>query len=195
MNGIAHSLQREESTLIPTFLVVMSCFCFGTIPYFAHSLTEAGMASYAVAFYRYGLSAVVLFPLLFRLPAAQRTTVLWGIASGVAVGLSWIGYVEAIKTVPVSTVGVLYMTYPVFTLLVGWLWFRDKPSRRAFVGASLVVLAALIASSPAAVGPEHLPALLLSLTAPIGFGIGINILVHRLNPISPLHRMASFTTR
>ena len=193
MNGIARSLQREDNTLLPTVLVVMSCFCFGTIPYFARSLTDAGMASYAVAFYRYGLSAVVLLPLLLRLPAEQRTTMLWGVASGVAVGLSWVGYVEALKTVPVSTVGVLYMTYPVFTLLIGWLWFRDKPSGRAFIGASLVVLAAMIAGSPAAVGPEHLPALLVSLTAPVGFGIGINILVHKLNPIRPLMRMATFT--
>ena len=47
--------------------------------------------------------------------------------SGVSVGLGWVGFVSA--SVPVSTVGVLYMTYPVFTLIIGWIWFRDVPSK------------------------------------------------------------------
>ncbi|MCP4333618.1 MAG: EamA family transporter [Gammaproteobacteria bacterium] len=151
------------------------------------------MASYAVAFYRYGLSALILFPVLLRLPAAQLKTVIWGVASGVAVGLGWVGYVSALMTVPVSTVGVLYITYPVFTILIGWLWFQDKPSNRALCATAIVIAAAVIASSPAAVEPRHLPAMLVSLTAPISFGLGINILIHKLTPINALARVASFT--
>ena len=40
---------------------------------------------------------------------------------------------------PVSTVGVLYMTYPVFTLLIGWIWFRAVLSNRAMTGAKMVM--------------------------------------------------------
>ncbi len=166
MTGITHSAALERGTLLPTCLVIVACFCFGTIPYFAKSLTDSGMAPYAVAFYRYGLSALVLFPLLLRLPAIQMKTVIWGIISGVSVGLGWIGFVSALKTVPVSTVGVLYMTYPVFTLLVG---------------------------SPAAVEPRHLPAMLVSLCAPISFGFAINVLIHKLTSIKPIVRVASFS--
>ena len=192
MTEITRSLPVEDDTLLPSVLVVFACVCFGTIPYFAKSLTDAGMASYAVAFYRYGLSALVLTPLLLRLPRAQFRILLWGIASGIGTGLGWVGYVEAIKTVPVSTAGVLYMTYPVFTLLIGWLWFGDTPSRRAFLAALLVVVAALLASSPAAVEPRHLPAMLISLCAPISFGLAINILIHKLTPLPPLARISSF---
>ena len=193
MTGITHSVPDRQDTLLPTTLVLLACFCFGTIPYFARSLTDAGMASHAVAFYRYGISALVLFPLLLRLPRSKWKTILWGMASGAFVGLGWVGYVNGLKTVPVSTIGVLYMTYPVFTVLVGWAWFGDKPSFKALCGASIVIFAALLASSPAAVEPQHLPAMLISLTAPISFGIGINILVHKLMPISPIERVASFT--
>jgi drug/metabolite transporter (DMT)-like permease len=193
MTAITHSASNQQSSLLPTILVVLSCFCFGTIPYFARTLTDAGMAPHAVAFYRYGISALVLFPLLLQIPRARWKTVCWGMASGVLVGLGWVGYVNGLKTVPVSTIGVLYMTYPVFTVLVGWVWFRDRPSFKALCGASIVLLAAVLASSPAAVDPQHLPAMLISLTAPISFGIGINILVHKLNPISPIKRVASFT--
>jgi drug/metabolite transporter (DMT)-like permease len=172
MTEFTQSFPLQRSTLLPTCLVVLACFCFGTIPFFARSLSDAGMAPYAVAFYRYGLSAIILLPILLRLPAAQLKTVLWGLLSGVSVGLGWVGFVSALKTVPVTTVGVLYMTYPVFTILIGWLWFRDKTSRRGICGALMVIMAALLASSPAAVEPRHLPAMLISLTAPISFGLG-----------------------
>lgn len=193
MTGFTHSARLERGTLLPTCLVLLACCCFGTIPYFAKSLTDSGMAAYAVAFYRYGLSALVLFPLLLRLPAAQLRTAFWGIFSGVSVGLGWIGFVSALKTVPVSTVGVLYMTYPVFTLLIGWIWFRDTPSKRGATGALMVIMAALIASSPAAIDPRHLPAMLISLSAPISFGFAINVLIHKLASISPIVRVASFS--
>jgi drug/metabolite transporter (DMT)-like permease len=193
MTELTQSIPLERGTLLPTCLVVLACFCFGTIPYFAKSLSDAGMAPYAVAFYRYGLSAIVLLPILLRLPAAQLRTVLWGILSGVSVGLGWVGFVSALETVPVTTVGVLYMTYPVFTILIGWLWFRDAPSRRTIGGALMVIMAALLAGSPAAVEPRHLPAMLISLTAPISFGLGINILIHKLTPIRALARVASFS--
>jgi drug/metabolite transporter (DMT)-like permease len=193
MTELTQSAPLERSSLLPTCLVVLACFCFGTIPYFAKSLSDAGMAPYAVAFYRYGLSAIVLLPILLRLPAAQLRTVLWGILSGVSVGLGWVGFVSALETIPVTTVGVLYMTYPVFTILIGWLWFRDTPSRRAIGGALMVIMAALLAGSPAAVEPRHLPAMLISLTAPISFGLGINILIHKLTPIKALARVASFS--
>lgn len=193
MNVIAQGVLQQRTTLLPTCLVVMACICFGTIPYFASSLLDAGMAPWAVAFYRYGLSALILLPLLLRIPGALRKTAAWGIVSGISVGLGWIGFVNALQTVPVSTVGVLYMTYPVFTLLIGWLWFRDTPSKHAMSGALMVVVAALLASSPAAVDPRHWPAMLLSLSAPISFGFGINVLVHRLTPLKAISRVASFS--
>jgi drug/metabolite transporter (DMT)-like permease len=193
MTELTRSMPLERSSLLPTSLVVLSCFCFGTIPYFAKSLSDAGMAPYAIAFYRYGLSAIVLLPVLLRLPRAQLKTVAWGILSGISVGLGWVGFVSALETVPVTTVGVLYMTYPVFTILIGWLWFRDAPSKRAISGALMVIMAALLASSPAAIEPRHLPAMLISLTAPISFGLGINILIHKLTPIRALARVATFS--
>ncbi|MCP4878227.1 MAG: hypothetical protein GY896_22470 [Gammaproteobacteria bacterium] len=48
MTGISPYVPLERGTLLPTCLVVLACFCFGTIPYFAKSLSDSGMASYAV---------------------------------------------------------------------------------------------------------------------------------------------------
>ncbi len=40
-------------------------------------------------------------------------------------GIGWIGYVTALEKLPASTVGVLYMTYPVFTLATAWAVFGE----------------------------------------------------------------------
>ena len=58
----------------------------------------------------------------------------------------------------------------------------------ALYAMAAILLAAVIASSPAAVAPEHLPSLLLAMTAPVGFGLSISILVFKLSVIPPLAR-------
>jgi drug/metabolite transporter (DMT)-like permease len=60
--------------------------------------------------------------------------------------------------------------------------------------ALIVIMAALLAISPAAIDPRHLPAMLVSLSAPISFGFGINVLIHRLMPLKPIKRVAAFST-
>jgi len=163
---------------------------FGTVPFFAVSLTKAGLAPHGIAFYRYLIAAVVFLPALWQ-ARAQWRILMWGLMAGAMMGAGWIGYVEALKLAPVSTVGVIYMTYPVFTLLVGWLVFRDIPSARGLLAAAIVVVAAVLASAPAAVGAGQAKALIFALAAPLGFGLAINVLVHRLVEVAPLARVGS----
>ncbi len=177
---------------LAAFGVLFASICFGLVPYFSRGLTEQGMAPHAVAFYRYVLTALMLFPVLLAQRANWRE-ILWGVAAGGVMGLGWVGYVAALDAVPASTVGVLYMTYPVFTVLIAWLLFGDRPTTRAVLAAGLIIVAALVAGSPASVPVEQVPLLLVSLAAPLGFGFGICVLVHRLSRIPPLARIASVT--
>lgn len=170
--------------------VLFASICFGLVPYFSRSLTEQGVAPYAVAFYRYIVAAILLLPVLI-LHRKEWREITWGLSAGAVMGLGWIGYVTALEKLPASTVGVLYMTYPVFTLLIAWVVFGDAPTRRALLAAGLIIVAAVLAGSPTSVPSEHLPTLLISLAAPFGFGFGICVLVHRLSRIAPLARIAS----
>ncbi|AXI40807.1 DMT family transporter [Sulfitobacter sp. SK011] len=170
--------------------VLFASICFGFVPYFSRGLTDQGLAPYAVAFYRYILAAIILLPAILKYRSNWREIV-WGMMAGGVMGLGWVGYVTALETVPASTVGVLYMTYPVFTIVIAWTLFGDRPTRRSIVAAGLIVVAAIIAGSPASVPPEQVPTLLVSLAAPFGFGFGICVLVHRLSRIAPLARIAS----
>lgn len=170
--------------------VLFASICFGFVPYFSRGLTDQGLAPYAVAFYRYILGAIILFPALLKHRAKWRE-IIWGMAAGAAMGLGWVAYVTALETVPASTVGVLYMTYPVFTIVIAWTMFGDSPTRRSLFAAGLIIVAAIIAGSPASVSTNQIPTLLISLAAPFGFGFAICVLVHRLSRIAPLARMAS----
>ncbi|MCZ4268282.1 EamA family transporter [Rhodobacteraceae bacterium R_SAG6] len=190
MTATSTEARPPVSYAVATAGVLFASICFGLVPYFSRGLTEQGVAPYAVAFYRYVVAAIVLCPVLLLHRKAWREMV-WGLSAGVVMGLGWIGYVSALETLPASTVGVLYMTYPVFTLMIAWILFADTPTRRALIAAGLIVLAAIIAGSPATVPLEHLPVLALSLAAPFGFGFGICVLVHKLSRIAPLARIAS----
>lgn len=176
-----------------TFLVGCSAICFGLIPFFARSLTEAGLAPPAIAFFRYMFAAVAFLPFL-RLRGAAGRASLWGYGSGFFVGLGWVGYVKSLELMPVAVAGVLYMTYPLFTLIVGIL-FRDPPAPRALFGAILILAAAVLAtqSDPGA-RTISLVAILLALAAPVAFGFSINVLAHKLAAIPPVSRIAIFAT-
>ncbi|WP_170604909.1 DMT family transporter [Ruegeria arenilitoris] len=186
------SMQTPSSIpyTLAIFGVLFASICFGLVPYFSRGLTEQGVAPYAVAFYRYVVAATLLLPALFSQKESWRE-IAWGLSAGAVMGLGWIGYVKALETLPASTVGVLYMTYPVFTLAIAWALFADAPTRRSLLASSLIVLAAVIAGSPASIPIQLLPTLLIALAAPLGFGFGICVLVHRLSRITPLARMAA----
>ncbi len=170
--------------------VLFASVWFGIVPYFSRNLTDQGLAAHSVAFYRYIITAVILLPAFLSQLKAWRELV-WGLCAGAGMGLGWIGYVRAVETIPASTVGVLYMTYPVFTVVIAWAMFADPPSRKALLASGLIFLAAVIAGNLAAVPSQDLPTLIHSLAAPLGFGFGICVLVHRLSRIRPLARIAS----
>jgi len=128
--------------------VLFASICFGFVPYFSRGLTDQGLAPTAVAFYRYILAAIILLPALLKYRSNWREIV-WGMVAGAVMGGGWVGYVTALETVPASTVGVLYMTYPVFTIVIAWALFGDQPTRRSLVAAGLIVIAAIFAGSPA----------------------------------------------
>ena len=179
------SIGAQSATLI----IIFAAICFGLAPWFAKSLTNGGIASVAIAFYRFLTSALVLL-LFLNVSRERRRSTLWAMTSGLAIGLGWIGYVEALKGAPVSIVGVVYMTYPFFTLLIAWCWLGQSLTVRS-VGAGLLVLAAAsMALSPSLSAPSELRTLLLAFSAPLSFGFAICVLTGKLTGLTPLERAA-----
>ena len=98
-------------------------------------------------------------------------------------GLALVGYIEAIERAPLALVGIVYMSYPVFTLLFAWLLVHQRPNWRAWSAVGCVLAAAALALAPGAVGNAEAMALAWALPAPIAFGFIVVVLsacVHRL---------------
>lgn len=181
------------TTAQATFIIVLTAVCFGLVPWFARELLDQGMASPAVAFYRYVITGLLFFSVL-RFSGPLKKECYWAVASGVCVGLGWVAYVEALKVVPISSASVIYMTYPMFTLLASWLLIRNVPNRQTLGAGLLILVASIIAFIPEGLSETAQQALLIAFIAPLAFGMSISVLTDKLHNLSPLQRLAGFTT-
>lgn len=179
---------KKLSPTVGIIMIAMSTVGYALVPLFAKTLIDAGFASPAIAFYRFLFVGLLLLPVLTFAPE-KRAGTFWAMSGGVATGLGWIGYLEALKSTSMATVGVIYMTYPLFTLLIAALWLRQIPQRRTIFAGLLVVVAALIALSPASVGSGSIKPLLFAFSTPLGFAYVIIVLADKTFQLTPLERL------
>lgn len=181
----------RQTVLTPataTLVVIAACVSFGMVPLFARLLLESGMSPAAIGFFRYAFSGIVMLPFL-PLARAKRREAVRLIGAGVFMGLGWISYLNALETVSVAAVGLVYMTYPVFALLLAWLLVRQTPSARSWAGCALVLTAALIVFDGTLTDAASW-SLLLSLPAPVMFALIIVVLTCLTPTLSPLEKLA-----
>ncbi len=190
----AHSPDHEtglfQSHFVALLIVASSSLAFGLVPYFARILSEMGLAAAAIAFYRYAFTPVILFRHI-KLDATHRKATLWGIAAGMGTGLGWIGYVSSLDSMPVSTAGILYMTYPIFTLLFSRVIFGEALTLRASVAAVLILGAAILGAGELSADGTDMRTIALALTAPLSFGFVINVITYKLVSLPATARMTT----
>ncbi|GAB5375161.1 MAG: hypothetical protein AcusKO_16230 [Acuticoccus sp.] len=175
----------SSAQTLATAGVVAGAAAFGTLPLFTRVLAEAGLASPAIAFWRFALTALVLLPLL-RLGAGALRPTLWAMAGGAGMGLGWIGFVNSLGAMSIAEAGVLFMTYPAFTIAIAWLGFRERLRPVSIVATLLVVTAAVLAAPAGSLGGGTGEAVMLALFAPAAYGLLINILAYKTVSLRPL---------
>ncbi len=173
-------------------MIALATVGFALLPLFGKVLSNAGLASSAITFYRYLFPTVLLLPAL-TFAGKKRSASFWAISAGVAVGLGTITYLDALKSMPVATVGVIYYTYPLFTLLIAALWLRQYPQRGVILGVLLTMMAAFIALSPASVGSDSLKSVILSLLTPLTFAYCVIVLSQKVTQLTPLERLVAYS--
>jgi drug/metabolite transporter (DMT)-like permease len=183
-----HFLAHRPGTAAWTMILVTAAICFGLVPLFAKSLQQGGTSSAAVAFYRFGLPTMLLLPFLPISREKRGEALLLG-SIGALMGLSWIGYLESIKVASVAIAGIIYMSYPLFTLLFAWLLLGHRPTRRGLFAVFLIGIAALLTFSPGNIPPAALPSLLWALPAPVSFGLIIVLLSGCRHSLTVIERM------
>jgi drug/metabolite transporter (DMT)-like permease len=142
-----------------------------------------------VAFARFGLMAVVLAPFL-RFDRGRVRATTWGITGGLVMAAGWVAYVHAVETGAVAVVGVISLTYPLFTLVTLAVVFRARVGLRQVAGGGLVVVAGAVALGVGDGGGVPL----VAFVAPATFGFSIAVLTERLGVLDPFERLASTAT-
>ncbi|WP_119167377.1 DMT family transporter [Algihabitans albus] len=166
---------------------------FGLVPLFARHLLDAGLSPEAIALYRFGLVLLITAPLLPRVvgtPQKRRPALLLA-GAGSAMGLAWSSYLYGLDIVSIAWAGTIYMTYPLFVLVLAWAWLRQPFERRAIFAGGLVLAAAVTLLIGAKSDLEQLgPALLLCLPAPLAFAFLIVVLVRKADALGTLEKLA-----
>lgn len=129
-----------------------------------------------LAGYRLAVSALLLFPWIFRapkgrrLPADGRATWL-GIASGLFLGAHYALWFASLERTTIASATVLVTIHPLLIVPVSyWVW-RERPSARALSGmAAAVVGAALIGMGDFDLGGLHLAGDALAVAAAAAMG-------------------------
>lgn len=169
-------------------LVIAACAaCFGLVPLFVRDLQALGAGPATIALYRFGFSALFLLPFV-PLERHKRGGALLLAGAGAVLGLSLIGYLEAMTRAPVAAAGVVYMSYPVFAALFAWVLLRQALTWRSFLAAGLVLGAAALLLDPSSLSPEILSALLWAIPAPIAFGFLLVVLSGPAGQLNSLER-------
>ena len=170
-----------------TALVVAASVCFGLVPLFARLLLESGLSAEAIAFYRFAFSALIVLPFMGRvLRRPAQAALVFG--AGLVMGLGWMIWVQALDVVPIASAGVVYMSYPMFTIVLARVLVGQAISGRA-AGAAILVLTAALALAPSAFATGHSLDLLRCLPAPIAFAFIIVVLSSMARDLGTLERM------
>lgn len=156
--------------LFATLIIAMASVCYGLVPLFARVLLATGLSVEAVALYRFCLALPLALVFLPRTRASLGPVItLAGV--GLAGGLGWTAYLNAIQQVPVASAGVIYMSYPLFVVVLARLLLGQSITPRAMFGAGLVVTGAIVVNAGAHVPVDQWPTLLSILPAPAGFAL------------------------
>ncbi len=173
---------------IATLALAVSSVFFGLVPLLARELQAAGMVPAAIAFFRFAFTGAVVLPFLPLDRGRWRETTLMT-AAGICLGLSWVGYLSAIETVPVAAAGVIYMSYPAFALIFAWLLLGQAPGKRAWLACGLVGGASVLVFSDGLDAAASWT-LLWSAPTPVFFGLLIVVISAMTPSLSSLEKLA-----
>ena len=171
-------------------MVTLAGVGFGLNPLFARVLYAEGLSPEVAVFVRFALTAALLAPVAPGLLHQPRLAAL-GLAMGAGMATGTLAYFHALAVLPVSLAVLVYYTYPLFTVLIGWLVLRRPLTHEAVTAAGLVAAACALVVSPRGLSAAQIEALLLCFLAPLTYAVTIHALSTWLTPLPLWRRMCA----
>jgi drug/metabolite transporter (DMT)-like permease len=174
------------------YFVLMAAFFYGLNPFFAQLLFKEGFGAEMVSLYRFILPAL-FFTFFLHTPQANWPEALRTLILGVVSGVSIFGYFHALDVLPAATAILIYYTYPVFSVLIGWVVFKREPSQNALISAALVAIAASLTVRPETLSADTYFSVLACFLAPLVVATQVQYLSNPRRRIPTMNRMAWIT--
>lgn len=165
-------------------LVTLGAIGFGLMPLFARTAYAEGLPPLSLLTWRFALASLCLLPFAKRLIAAPRDTLV-AIAAGAGYMGTMFFYFLALKQLTVALTVLILFTYPLFTILIGWLAFRERLTLMNALAALLVLLAAILILSPTGFrnGVDPL-AIGMAFIPPLAYALFMHIAAKRLSRVA-----------
>lgn len=170
---------RGLSPTLGIVLVLVAATGFGLLPILLRGAYAGGLSPEAATFYRYGVPALVFVPLIVRFNGDFRAAAI-AVATGLVLGFGVLGYFRALHDMPVAVAALIFFTFPLFAVVVGFLAFRLRPDRRSLAGALMVLIACTLFLDPTAIAARPM-AVLHAFAAPAAYATGILVMAHVLS--------------
>lgn len=165
-------------------LVALGAIGFGLMPLFARTAYADGLPPLSLLSWRFAIAFLWLLPFLPRMLAAKQD-MLVAVVSGAGYMGTMFFYFLALQHLTVALTVLILFTYPLFTILLGWLAFRERLTWQNAVAAVLVLVAALLILSPAGLdGHANLPAIGMAFIPPLAYAVFMHLAARRLSSIA-----------
>jgi drug/metabolite transporter (DMT)-like permease len=128
-------------------LVALGAIGFGLMPLFARTAYADGLSALSLLSWRFAFAFACLLPFLPKLLAAKTDTLVAVLAGAGYMGIN-LFYFLALERLTVALTVLILFTYPLFTILIGWLGFREKLTWQNAAAAVIVLLAAILILAP-----------------------------------------------
>lgn len=190
--GARRAVIRERvAKLDPAFvLVILASIGFGLNPLFARLAYADGISPSAALFWRMCGLTLLTMPLLVS-ALRKRVVMLRGLCLGAGMAVGTLSYFKALAVLPVATAAMVYYTYPLFTVLIGWLGRGRKPCGRTLLSVAAVLAAVGLIVTPQGLAEEQLVALLACFLAPLAFALLLHGHVAWMSDAAILERNAT----
>ena len=161
------SVRRKEA-LRGDWMVILSAVFFSTMPVFGRLAYAAGLDVIELLAWRFVLAVALLSACLWvtgRMRAISRRQAAGFLGMGVCYLMMSFLYFHALKRSPISTLTLLFYTYPALVTLLAFLLHREPISARKGLALALALAGCLLVLRPAELGDWRGAAMALTASA------------------------------